>query len=201
MRARTLGALLALALPCISILAQQAAPPRYEPTAADRQALQAKLDELDPLVRSLKEKRGEDDRVADVEIHAKAGHWILEFPQDVTVQDDVTFALKMVDRGIERARQLQSGQSPWTAQRGKVALGFYSPLDGSVQPLLLTIPAAYDGKPTRLDIVLHGRSQRLLESNWICYDPSPANISSCFVLFVSSCCVCLDEDPRPAGDL
>ncbi len=91
------------------------------------------------------------------------------------MQEDVTFALKMVDRGIERAKQLQNGQSPWTSQKGKVALGFYSPLDGSVQPLLLTIPAAYDGKPTRLDIVLHGRSQRLIESNWICYDPSPAN--------------------------
>jgi len=199
MRARTLGALLALALPCISILAQQAAPPRYEPTAADRQALQAKLDELDPLVRSLKEKRGEDDLVADVEIHAKAGHWILEFPQDVTVQDDVTFALKMVDRGIERARQLQSGQSPWTAQKGRVALGFYSPLDGSVQPLLLTIPAAYDGKPTRLDIVLHGRSQRLLESNWICYDPSPANAQTAERLLTHAAGSCLQPAPNPAN--
>ena len=81
---------------------------------------------------------GEDDLVADVEIHAKAGRWMLEFPQDVAGQDDVTFALKMVDRGIERAKQLQNGQSPWTVQKGKIALGFYSPLDGSVQPLLLT---------------------------------------------------------------
>ena len=93
-------------------------------TTQDRQALQAKLDELDPLVRALKAKRGEDDLMADVEIHAKAGHWLLEFPQDVTVQDDVTFGLKMLDRGIERAKQLQNGQSPWTSQKVKVALGF-----------------------------------------------------------------------------
>ena len=117
------------------------APPAYQPSDQERQALRTKLDELDPLVRSLKAKRGEDDLVADVEIHGKGARWMLEFPQDVAVQDDVTFALKMLDRGIERARQLQNGQSPWAAQKGKIALGFYSPLDGSVQPLLLTVPA------------------------------------------------------------
>ena len=175
------------------------APPRYEMTAQDRQAVQAKLDELDPLVRALKAKRGEDDLLADVEIHAKAGHWVLEFPQDVTVQDDVTFALKVLDRGIERAKQLQNGQSPWTSQKGKVALGFYSPLDGSVQPLLLTIPAGYDGKPTRLDIVLHGRSQRLIESNWICYDPSPANAQTGERLLTHAAGSCLQPTPNPSA--
>ena len=176
------------------------APPRYEMTAQDRQAIQAKLDELDPLVRALKAKRGEDDLMADVEIHAKAGHWVLEFPMDVTVQDDVTFALKMLDRGIERAKQLQNGQSPWTSQKGKVALGFYSPLDGSVQPLLLTIPAGYDGKPTRLDIVLHGRSQRLIESNWICYDPSPANAATYERLSQHTAGSCLQPTPNPPAN-
>ena len=215
MRVKMLGVVAGLALPFVSLLAQQPAPavpvaggpaqgrgqapPRYELTAGDRQALKAKLDELDPLVRALKAKRGEDDLVADVEIHAKAGHWILEFPQDVTVQEDVTFALKMIDRGIERARQLQNGQSPWASQKGKVALGFYSPLDGSVQPLLLTIPAGYDGKPTHLDVVLHGRSQRLIESNWICYDASPANAQSSERLFTHAAGSCLQPTPNPAN--
>ena len=100
----------------------------------------------------------------------------LNFRRTSTVQDDVAFALKMVERGIERAKQLQAGHSPWVSQKGKIALGFYSPLDGSVQPLLLTIPASYDsGRPARLDVWLHGRSQRLIEGNWICYDPSSAN--------------------------
>jgi pimeloyl-ACP methyl ester carboxylesterase len=215
MRTRILGLLAAIALPVISLVAQQPAPaapgggparggrgqapPRYEMTAQDRQALQAKLDELDPLVATLKAKRGEDDLLADVEIHAKAGHWVLEFPQDVTVQDDVTFALKMLDRGIERAKQLQNGQHPWTSQKGKVALGFYSPLDGSVQPLLVTVPAGYDGKPTRLDIVLHGRSQRLIESNWICYDPSPANAQTGERLLTHAAGSCLQPTPNPSA--
>ncbi len=217
MRARVVGFLAGMALPVISLLAQQPppvapapggaagqggrgqAPPRYEMTAQDRLALQAKLDVLDPLVRELKAKRGEVDLVADVDIHAKAGHWLLEFPQDVTVQEDVTFALRMLDRGIERAKQLQNGQSPWTLQKGKVALGFYSPLDGSVQPLLLTVPAGYAGKPTRLDIVLHGRSQRLIESNWICYDASSANAQTGERLFTHAAGSCLQPAPNPSA--
>ena len=126
-------------------------PPAYTLTDQDRASLRGKLDQLDPLISGLKAKRGDDDLVADVDIHAKGARWMLEFPQDVAVQDDVTFAMKMVDRGIERAKQLQTGQSPWASQRGKVASGCYSALDGSVQPLLLTIPATYDSsRPARL---------------------------------------------------
>ena len=158
----------------------------------------ARLAELDPLVRALKTKRSEDDLVADVEIHGKGARWMLEFPQDAAVQDDVTFALKMADRGIERAKQLQTGRSPWASQKGKIALGFYSPLDGSVQPLLLTVPASYDGaRPTRLDVWLHGRSQRLIEGNWICYDPSPANAQDGERLFTHAAGSCLTPTPNP----
>ena len=74
-------------------------------------------------MRSLKAKRGEDDLVADVEIHGKGARWMLEFPQDVAVQEDVTFALKMVDRGLERAKQLQTGQSPWAVAEGQNRAG------------------------------------------------------------------------------
>jgi pimeloyl-ACP methyl ester carboxylesterase len=213
MRGKILGIFAATTLTVVSLIGQQPppaapsapargaggqAPPRYEMTAQDRQSLQSKLDVLDPLVRALKIKMGEVDLVADVEIHGKGGRWILEFPQDVTVQEDVTFALKMLDRGIERARQLQNGHSPWTAQKGKVALGFYSPLDGSVQPLLLTIPAGYDGKPTRLDVLLHGRAQRLVESNWICYDPSPVTAQTGERLTQHTAGSCLQPNPNPS---
>src|SRR5688500_19895425 len=120
MNGRILGAVADIALAAISLIAQQPpavpggvpapggrgqAPPRYEMTAQDRQALQTKLDQLDPLVRVLKAKLGEVDLVADVDIHSKGARWILEFPQDVTVQDDVTFALRMLDRGIERSEE------------------------------------------------------------------------------------------------
>jgi peptidoglycan/xylan/chitin deacetylase (PgdA/CDA1 family)/pimeloyl-ACP methyl ester carboxylesterase len=175
-------------------------PPAYTLTDQDRASLRGKLDQLDPLIKGLKAKRGEDDLVADVDIHAKGARWMLEFPQDVAVQDDVTFALKMVDRGIERAKQLQDGQSPWAPRKGKVALGFYSALDGSVQPLLLTIPTAYDpSRPARLDVWLHGRSQRLIEGNWICYDPSSANAQTGERLWTHPQGSCLAPNPMPSA--
>ena len=211
---KRIGSLVLVVLPALTVLpllAQQQpaagrggrgqAPPAYVLTDQDRAALRGKLDQLDPIVSALKAKRGEDDLVADVEIHAKGGRWMLEFPEDVAVQEDVTFALKMIDRGIERAKQLQAGQSPWASQKGKVALGFYSSLDGSVQPLLLTIPASYEsGRPTRLDVWLHGRSQRLLEGNWICYDPSAANAQTGERLLTHPQGSCLAPDPAPAAN-
>ena len=213
MRSRLAAIPAAMTIAIIAVAAQQPPPatqggaagrggrsglPAYQLTDPDRQALGGKLDELDPLVRALKAKRGEDDLVADVEIHGKGARWMLEFPQDAAVQDDVTFALKMADRGIDRAKQLQNGQSPWASQKGKIALGFYSPLDGSVQPLLLTVPPGYDGaRPTRLDVWLHGRSQRLIESNWVCYDPSPATAQDGERLFTHAAGSCLTPTPNP----
>ena len=142
--------------------------PAYQLTAEDRQQIHAKLDQLDALVTPLKARRGEDDLMADVEVHAKAAHWVLEFPEDVTNQTDVRNALAVLDRGIERAEQLQKGQSPWTSQKGQVAFGYYSPLDDSVQPYQLTIPESYDGsKPVPLFGWMHGRNAGINTANFL----------------------------------
>src|SRR5438105_10722732 len=142
--------------------------PAYQLTAEDRQQIHAKLDQLDALVTPLKARRSEDDLMADVEVHAKAAHWVLEFPEDVTNQTDVRNALAVLDRGIERAEQLQKGQSPWTSQKGQVAFGYYSPLDDSVQPYQLTIPESYDGsKPVPLFGWMHGRNAGINTSNFL----------------------------------
>ena len=142
--------------------------PAYALTQDDRQQIQARVDELDALVKPLKARRGEDDLMADVDVHSKAAHWVLDFPEDVTSQTDVRNVLAVLDRGIERARQLQNGQSPWTSQKGQVALGYYSPLDGSVQPYQLTIPASYDGsKPVPLFGWMHGRNAGITTSNFL----------------------------------
>jgi hypothetical protein len=106
--------------------------------------------------------------MADVEIHAKAGRWMLEFPEDVAAADDVTNALAVLDRGLERARQLENGQSPWVTQTAPRAQGFYSALDGSVQPYRLTVPESYDGsRSVPLYVWLHGRNARLTTANFI----------------------------------
>ena len=60
--------------------------------------------------------------------------------------------------GNERAAQLMSGQSPWMTESG--VRGFYSRIDGSAQPYILTMPEGYDAaakRQYRLDIFMHGR--------------------------------------------
>ena len=55
----------------------------------------------------------------------------------------------------------------------------------------------YDGtRATRLDVVLHGRSQRLIEGNWICYDPSPATAQTGERLFTHAAGSCLTPTPN-----
>lgn len=123
---------------------------------------------MEEAVRALKARRGEEDLVADVEVYEKAGKWLLEFPEDFTNVQDVTYTLAVLDRGMERARLLQNGQAPWTEQRGRKIYGMYSALDGSVQPYGVNVPASYDAsKPVRLYVWLHGRAARLSEGNFI----------------------------------
>ncbi len=158
------------------VVAQQAPPtpprppqqPSVTPTDDEKRLIQSKVDEIDKIVLALKAKRVNEDLLADVEIYAKAGRWLLEFPGGFFVQDDIKNTLTVLDQGIERAKQLQSGQSPWASQKGRSGHGFYSPLDGSVQPFGLNVPASYDGtKPVRLYVWLHGRNGRLTESSFL----------------------------------
>src|SRR4029079_10741410 len=73
---------------------------------------------------------------------------------------DVTLLRKGVARGNERAKALAEKMSPWKSRRGKVALGYRSRVDDSVQPYGLIVPKNYDAaKPIRLDVVLHGSTR------------------------------------------
>ena len=159
-----LGSLLAVAA------AQPPRPPQQpsiKPTAEETQQIQSKTDELDALVQKLKAKRGSEDLVADVEVYVKAGRMLLEFPEDFFTQDGINHTLAVLDTGIEKARLLQDGKSPWTAAVKRIH-GYHSALDGSVQPYGLTVPASYDGtKPVRLYVWMHGRAARLTESEFL----------------------------------
>jgi len=154
-------------LVCTVAVAQPSQQPSIKPTAEETRQIQAKTDELDALVRKLKTKRGNEDLVADVEVYVKAGRMLLEFPEDFFTQDGINHALSVLDTGLEKARQLQDGKSPWTAAVKRIQ-GYHSALDGSVQPYGLTVPASYDGtKPVRLYVWMHGRAARLTESEFL----------------------------------
>ena len=96
---------------------------------------------------------------ADAEVFGKAILWALRY--DTVLQaGDLKAIKKSQDRLTQRAGALSSNQQPWTAKKGKVARGFISAIDGSVQPYGVIIPKSYDGtRPMRLDVVLHGSSK------------------------------------------
>ena len=86
-------------------------------------------------------------------------------PRDTT---PLAQALRTLDTGAARATQLAQGQTPWMRESG--VRGFYSRLDGSAQPYILTMPDRYDPAapgPYRLDIFLHGRDDTTLEEQFM----------------------------------
>ena len=83
---------------------------------------------------------------------------------------DIPKAVQLLKAGMERARALKEGDSPWTTQTGLVVRGFVSKLDGSVQPYGLVIPENLDPKSPfeyRCDVWFHGRGETLSEVNFL----------------------------------
>jgi hypothetical protein len=140
-----------------------AAPP-YRPTDTEKQQIQAKIDQLDGMIRELRSAKADDGLLADVEIYAEAARWKMAYPEEFFRQKSVSDTLSVLDKGLERAAQLKEGMSPWTSQKGPVVRGFRSALDGSVQPVRVTVPDEYDGvRAFPLDVAQHGRFTRLYE--------------------------------------
>jgi hypothetical protein len=140
-----------------------AAPP-YQPASSEKEQIQSKIDELDARIRELRAMRADDKLLADVEIYVEAARWKMVYPEEFFRQRSVTDTLNVLDAGLERAAQLKEGKSPWTTQKGRVVRGFRSALDGSVQPVRVTVPDDYDGKrPAPLDVAMHGRFTSLYE--------------------------------------
>ena len=102
-----------------------AAPP-YRPTDTEKQQIQAKIDQLDRMIRELRSARVDDGLMADVEIYAEAARWKMVYPEEFFRQASVADTLSVLDKGLERAAQLKEGKSPWTSQKGRVVRGFRS---------------------------------------------------------------------------
>lgn len=147
-----------------------AAPP-YKPTDAEKQQIHEQLDKLDAVIRRLRTSGANDALLADVEIYAEAARWKMTYPEEFFKPQSVADTLAVLDQGMKRAADLSEGKSPWTSQKGQVVRGFRSALDGSVQPVRVTVPDEYDGKRAfPLDVAQHGRFTRLYEvetlSSW-----------------------------------
>jgi len=145
------------------LLAISAALPAAEPllSAEERGKIERGLKDLNERLDKLRAKTPAEkaDHLADAAIFAKGIAWALRYDEALTPAD-AALIRKALERGNERAAALESGKHSWAGRKGKVARAFVSAVDGSVQPYGMIVPAKYDGgKPTRLDVVLHGSSR------------------------------------------
>ncbi|MEO5961192.1 MAG: hypothetical protein ABIZ49_03245 [Opitutaceae bacterium] len=159
------------------------APPPVASGAAQKQAaptpppIQAKPDELAKikekteqiaaLVKDLKVKGAKPELVADVEVYAHAGRMLLENPEMFANQASIEHVFTTLDQGIERGQQLKAGQPQWNEGKRQIH-AYTSEIDGAVLPYGITLPENYDpSKPARLYVWLHGRSNNMVETEFI----------------------------------
>ena len=155
------------------------APAQFPPlgtgvSAEERATLQAGVDKLSARVGALKKKYRSGqmaDRVADVEVYLDAVRRPLKYDERLYAgrgSTPVAVALQTLTTGNDRADQLADGRAPWMAESG--VRGFYSRIDGSAQPYILTMPLGYDAaarRQYRLDVFMHGRDDTVLEQQFM----------------------------------
>ncbi len=150
-------------------------PPPGKPIAAeDREELGRGVAELAVEIESLRnELKGRPallDLLPDVQIFHKAVSWALQYDEIFNPTNEVVAAKDFIRQGLERARQLREGRTPWTSATGLIVRGYQSRLDGSVQPYGLVVPATYQfssGRQHRLDFWFHGRGEMLTELSFL----------------------------------
>ena len=143
------------------------APAAFTPTRGELELLNSKTAAVEGAVRLLKLKPVDPTVIQDIEVYAKAGRMLLEFPDQIFTQNTITHALAVLDRGASIAAQLDSGRAPSVTDRKQIH-GYRSRIDGSLQPYGITLPATYDpSKPTRLYVWLHGRQNQTVETEFL----------------------------------
>lgn len=132
------------------------------PAAGPLSAEQRKVlsDAAASMLRGPEKTRRDDMRdVADGSIFVKGLTWALKYDQEFTPAD-ITLMEKAVVRGKQRLEGSRNSKRPWDDRKGKLALGYVSDVDGSVQPYGVIVPRSYDPKKSaRLDVVLHGSTR------------------------------------------
>src|SRR5437762_5395375 len=77
------------------------AQPPPELTPEQKSQYESKIGELDSIVKNLRARKVNEDLIADVDIYAKAGHWLLEFPQGFGNPQGIATYLDVLDQGLE----------------------------------------------------------------------------------------------------
>jgi len=126
-------------------------------TAVQRKTLEGQRKELQKSLGGLRPQSKQDR--ADAAIYLKGVTWALRYDQAFSSKD-MALLQRAIERGRKRVKWLAAGKTPWNNRKGKLALGYVSRVDGSVQPYGVIVPKTYDPKrPIRLDVVLHGSTR------------------------------------------
>jgi dienelactone hydrolase len=150
----------------IALTAQQGEPP-FRPTGVELEMLGAQTQALGREVEQLRRQGVPDELLVDVEVFHKALVWMLRFPEEYYRKIYIHDALNVAAEGRARAVALAEGETPWLDGPGRIARGYRSRIDGSVQPYIVDVPAGERARPRRLDVVLHGRNARLNEVSFL----------------------------------
>jgi hypothetical protein len=148
-------------------------PPGIKVPDADRQELQAGVDELGRAIEALRsaieDKPGLLDLLPDVQVYHNAVRYALAHDEFYKASE-FAVARQLLKVGLDRAAQLKEGKAPWEKATGLVVRGYLSKIDGSIQPYGLVVPTSYQaGAPYRhrLDVWCHGRGETLTELSFI----------------------------------
>lgn len=140
---------------------------------ADRAELKGKIEalgeEIESLGNELKNKPAMLELLPDVQIFHKAADWAVRYNEFFNPKEVAT-AKKMLEMGMDRAKELRAGKPSWNTATGLVPRGYLSKIDGSVQPYGMVIPDDWKADETaarRLDFWCHGRGETLSELSFI----------------------------------
>ncbi|MEK0445922.1 MAG: hypothetical protein RLZZ399_1243 [Verrucomicrobiota bacterium] len=155
----------------LSATAQQLTPLKSPPKgipipSPDREELAAGAAQLQSEIESLA-KPGAlpthlQERLVDVEVFSKAVSWAVSLDEFYDLKQ-VASARQILLEGRNRLEALRSGATPWTTATGPVVRGYRSKIDGSVQPYGVFVPEDRPASGGRMDVWLHGRSDKLTE--------------------------------------
>jgi dienelactone hydrolase len=153
------------------LIVLSAAAPGIAQSAIDEetQEIRTKLDQLQRTLGALRSNPQAERRLADVEVYAKAGEWIVRHAEFFR-PEYAAWTQETLDAGLSRASALAAGAVDWEGSSGCRILAYRSAVDESVQPYALTLPADFGKEPERrwpLHLVLHGRNAQLTEVSFI----------------------------------
>jgi hypothetical protein len=146
-----------------------AATKLYPPDPATAARIAELRAELDRRVAALPVPDEKDiDHRPDVLVYAKAVEWTVRYGEWYA-KDSAAQTVRVLEAGIERAKELAAGRMPWQEVTGRpVIQGYRSSVDGSIQPRAVTRPAAdHKVEGWQADVVLHGRDDTLTEVKFI----------------------------------